>query len=69
MSLSLVLVPVKKSPLNLDNIDVEIEDVNNDNNEDKQPTWQLHPEDVLKTSLYGFISKAKKHSRDTDFCI
>ena len=69
MSLSLVLVPVKKSPLNLDDIDVEIEDVNNDNNEDKQPTWQLHPEDVLKTSLYGSISKAKKHSRDTDFCI
>ena len=69
MSLSLVLVPVKKSPLNLDDIDVEIEDVNNDNNEDKQPTWQLHPEDVLKTSLYGSTSKAKKHSRDTDFCI
>ena len=27
------------------------------------------PEDVLKTSLYGSISKAKTRPRDKDFCI
>ena len=30
---------------------------------------QRRPEDVLKTPLYGSLSKAKKRPRGKDFCI
>ena len=33
------------------------------------PYGQRHPKDILKTSLYGSMSEAKKHPRDNDFCI